>query len=704
MVSWLLAVPGRIFVLATLLPLVVALLMAGVGTIRSAVKPYRFKSKACAYLYGYLGGDTPLRAGAYLATATIFVSAVLSILGLIHFFDSSGQAETTSPWAESVTWIQLSLPEGQGLTLELGYRMDELSVLLFAMVCVISSMIFLFSLGYMQDETEKLHTDHEIHYTRSGRYGRFFLFLLVFCFSMLNLLIADNLFQIFVSWELVGLCSFLLISFYHERPKAGLAANKAFIMNRVGDAGFLIGLAILWTTFGTLNCEELRQKLPLGGLAEPLLTLAGLGIFLGCVGKSAQFPLHTWLPDAMEGPTPVSALIHAATMVAAGVYLVGRVYWLFTTNALFVIAATGMITLLLAATIAVVMTDIKRILAYSTVSQLGYMMLALGVGAWTAGLFHLITHAFFKALLFLCSGSVIHGCHHEQDIRQMGGLRKKMPLTAYTMLIGVLAISGLPFLSGWYSKDQILAAAMGFGLSSGHIFLFVVPLFGAGLTAFYMMRLWLLTFTGEARSEVAAQAHESPRTMTLPLIVLAVFSVGIGWGWPLWNPEASLLSHTLERIEPSNAKEMVQIDHLAGWLGLGVALFGVLFSCLIYLWRKISAETLKNHAAFLHSLLSKKWYFDEIYSALFVRTTQLTGAITGRFDKHPTSEAEDNQVNLTSLDGTLNALGQGTIVLSERLRPFQSGILRNYVTILMLTITGLVGIIYLLSSLPSQNQ
>ncbi len=695
MVSWLLAVPGRIFVVATLLPLVVALLMVAVGTIRSTVKPYRNGSRCCAFLFGYLGGDSPLRAGAYIATGTIFSSAILAVMGLVNFFNWHDHPEHVKHWAESVTWIKLSLPEGHYLTLELGYRMDELSVLLFTMVCVISSMIFLFSLGYMKDETEKQHEDHEIHFTRPGRYGRFFVFLLVFCFSMLNLLISDNLFQIFVSWELVGLCSFFLISFYHERPKAGLAANKAFIMNRVGDAGFLIGLAILWTSFGTLNCEELRQKLPSGILSDPLLTIAGLGIFLGCVGKSAQFPLHTWLPDAMEGPTPVSALIHAATMVAAGVYLVGRVYWLFTPDALFVIAATGMITLLLGATIAVVMTDIKRILAYSTVSQLGYMMLALGVGAWTAGLFHLITHAFFKALLFLCSGSVIHGCHHEQDIRNMGGLRKKMPLTAYTMLVGVLAISGMPLLSGWYSKDQILAAAMGFGLSSGHVFLFLVPLFGAGLTAFYMMRLWLVTFTGEARSESASHAHESPYSMTIPLVVLAVFSVAIGWGWPVWNPESSVVSHTLEHIEPANAKELLKVDHMAGWLGLGVALLGLLLACTIYLWKKISADALKNRVSKLHVVLSKKWYFDEIYSLLFVSSTKLGGSITSRFDKRTTGD--DNQMNITSLDGTLNAVGQGTMRLGRRLRQFQSGNIRNYVTLLMLTITGLIGVIYLLS-------
>ena len=324
-----------------------------------------------------------------------------------------------------------------------------------------------------------------------------------------------------------------------------------------------------------------------------LFVVMGIGIFMGCVGKSAQFPLHTWLPDAMEGPTPVSALIHAATMVAAGVYLVGRCYPLFAPEVLLVIAYTGAVTLFIAATIALVQTDIKRILAYSTCSQLGYMMLALGVGGWVAGLLHLITHAFFKALLFLGSGSVILGCHHEQDVRKMGGLRKKMPITAFTMLVGVLAICGTPFFSGWYSKDQVLAAAATFGFAHpGHILLFALPLLTAGLTAFYMFRLWFLTFAGQPRDEhVDNHAHESPAVMTVPLIVLALFSIGVAWGWPIWDAESSALGHVLEKSKPASLevgappegtadnhyqKLIHNLGHgISGWLALIVVAIGV---------------------------------------------------------------------------------------------------------------------------------
>ena len=451
-------------------------------------------------------------------------------------------------------------------------------------------------------------------------------------------------FQVFLSWELVGVCSFLLIGFYYERKSASNAANKAFIVNRVGDAGFIIGLLVIWTYVGSFNFDTIFERIrapqtdqfgekietagqinrgklhstekndgeygvkfeindqgkqvwlfsPNGSFhlhtgenedppvkhdlihttweKEPeerttmpywMLVAAGLGIFLGCVGKSAQFPLHVWLPDAMEGPTPVSALIHAATMVAAGVYLVGRCFPLFTEEALLVIAYTGGITLFVAATIAVVATDIKKVLAYSTVSQLGYMMLALGVGGWAAGLFHLVTHAFFKALMFLCSGSVIYGCHHEQEMTKMGGLYPKMKITALTMLMGVLAISGIPAFSGWYSKDAIVASSLGFAIvHPQHMLLFILPLLTAGITTFYMFRLWFMTFTGKPRDEhVHEVAHESPRVMTTPLILLAVFSVCVAWGWPFFsshfpfvNAESSMLEHSIKKSQPESVE------------------------------------------------------------------------------------------------------------------------------------------------------
>jgi NADH-quinone oxidoreductase subunit L len=573
---------------------------------------------------------------------------------------------------------------------------------MFAMVAFVSTCIFVFSLGYMADETEELHEDHEAHTTRPGRFGRFFLFLSLFCFSMLNLLIADNLFQVFISWELVGVCSFFLIGFYHERQSAAFAANKAFIVNRVGDAGFLIGLAVVWTYFGTFNFQEIFRDIASGplpnGMTHTLFVIAGIGIFMGCVGKSAQFPLHTWLPDAMEGPTPVSALIHAATMVAAGVYLVGRCFPMFSPEVRLVIAYTGGITLFLAATIALVQTDIKRVLAYSTVSQLGFMMLALGVGGWVAGLLHLLTHAFFKALLFLGSGSVILGCHHEQDLTNMGGLRRKMPVTAYTMLVGVLAISGTPFFSGWYSKDMILSNAMGFGLQfREHIVLFILPLVTAGMTAFYMFRLWFMAFAGTPRDLGAEHARESPWVMTAPLVVLAALSVCVAWGWPLWDPHASYLGHLLGKANPNVAGATVFDDHLAGWLALFAATVGAGFAALMYGVRAIDPAALADRAGALYAFLREKWHFDELYDAVFVRPAVAFGFGTARFDKKSAlpeqAEAADRTVNVSSLDGVLNAVGLGTLSFGSRLRETQSGLIRRYVTVLMVAAVALVAVL-----------
>jgi NADH-quinone oxidoreductase subunit L len=709
MVSWLLATPGRLYVVATLLPLAAfALLLVG-GCLRNICRPYRESNRLAHFVYFFLGGHRPLRSGAYLATAAIALSAGFAIFGLVKFlndYQSLSPLEIEQRWAGRTTWAEVG-PSGatNAVKLEVGYRIDHLTALMFAMVAFVSTCIFVFSLGYMADETEDEHEDEEAHVTRPGRFGRFFLFLSLFCFSMLNLLIADNLFQVFISWELVGVCSFFLIGFYHERASAALAANKAFIVNRIGDAGFLIGLALVWTYFGTFNFQEIFRDIASGPLPmempNALFVIAGIGIFLGCVGKSAQFPLHTWLPDAMEGPTPVSALIHAATMVAAGVYLVGRCFPMFTPEVRLIIAYTGAITLFLAATIALVQTDIKRVLAYSTVSQLGFMMLALGVGGWVAGLLHLLTHAFFKALLFLGSGSVILGCHHEQDLTKMGGLRHKMPVTAYTMLVGVLAISGTPFFSGWYSKDMILSNAMGFSLHhTQHIALFILPLVTAGMTAFYMFRLWFLAFAGSPRDLGAEHAHESPWVMTLPLIVLAVPSVCIAWGWPLWDAHASYLGHLLEEPMGQSISHGVVFEdttHSAGWLALAAALVGGGLAVIMYGVRKIDPAAVKAKAGALYDFLREKWYFDDLYDAVFVRPAVAFGYGTARFDKRsaPTELAEiaDRTVNVSSLDGVLNALGLGTLSFGRRLRETQSGLIRRYVTVLMLAAVVLVAVL-----------
>jgi NADH-quinone oxidoreductase subunit L len=459
-----------------------------------------------------------------------------------------------------------------------------------------------------------------------------------------------------------------------------------------------------------------------------MLVAAGLGIFLGCVGKSAQFPLQVWLPDAMEGPTPVSALIHAATMVAAGVYLVGRAYPLFTREALIVIAYTGAITLFVAATIAVVMTDIKKVLAYSTVSQLGYMMLALGIGGWVAGLFHLLTHAFFKALLFLGSGSVIYGCHHEQDMLKMGGLRTKMRVTCLTMLAGVLAIAGLPLFTGWYSKDAIIAQALGFAaVYPKHLLLLLLPLGTAGITAFYMFRMWFMTFTGKPRDEhVYEHAHESPWPMTVPLIVLAVCSIAVAWGWPVWDAQASWMGHRIHHAQPhavlatfghvleedepayavtreSNVRQQAHEMHsLAGALALGMAGLGFVFASLLYYSRVLDPAEAKEQFPAVHAFLSHKWYFDELYSAALVRPALVVANWFKAFD-------------LKAIDGVLHAVARGTVRLSKWsgifdngvidglanltadtfqgvgswLRNVQTGYLRNYVLFLVLAAVGL---------------
>jgi NADH-quinone oxidoreductase subunit L len=698
---------------------------------------------------------------------------------------------------------------GHGTILSLGFRIDMLSAVMFMMVTFIATLIHLFSIGYMTDELQQSVEDHEVHMVhghlhRRGRYGRFFMFLSLFCFSMLNLILTDNLFQIFVSWELVGICSYLLIGFYFERTSASNAANKAFITNRIGDAGFIIGLLIIWTYFGTFNFQEIfaqircpvegdshgtikfdgtpaldrivrgnsydivdnkqrRIKLDSNGdtavifprsipsdmekehwhgpsstryfydrptptqysfIPYWLLVAAGLGIFLGCVGKSAQFPLQVWLPDAMEGPTPVSALIHAATMVAAGVYLVGRCYPLFTAEVLLTIAYVGAITLFVAASIALVMTDIKKVLAYSTVSQLGYMMLSLGVGGWMAGELHLLTHAFFKALLFLGSGSVIYGCHHQQDMHKMGGLYPKMKVTALTMLMGVLAISGTPFFSGWYSKDDILVSAYSFAVTSPHhLLLFILPLAGAGLTTFYMFRMWFMTFCGKPRDHhVFEHANESPWVMTVPLILLAVLSVCVAWG-PPDHPGQSVLGHLLaEHAEPASvqadfAKElMVSGSHdnpnhdthsLVGALALAVVGIGLAFAAAMYYYGVLDPTDAKEQFPGVHAFLANKWYFDELYSAMLVRPSLAVAHWCRNFDAYVIdgfvhmfarwnlfASMWSGRFDKGVVDGFVNVFADASYAVGLWLRNIQTGYLRSYILFLALAAMAIWGLLY----------
>ena len=662
--------PGRVFALAALLPLLPVVVLAITQIMRLR--------------WGRLPG--------YLAIAAMLGAMACSLWGSWQYFH---EVPNDSRWAESTDWIRIgsAKPDTPAAALEIGYRIDALTALLFSMVTVVGTLIFVYAMGYLSEPeasaTGQLHTVADT--SGSEKYSRFYLYLSLFAASMLNLLIADNLFQVFACWELVGVCSYFLIGFHTERPAAGTAANKAFIMNRIGDAGLLIAMCIAFTQFGSFNIQDLIAAFSGGlpaGMSQEMWILMGLGLFLGCAGKSAQIPLQTWLPDAMEGPTPVSALIHAATMVAAGVYLVGRCYPLFAPEVLLVIAYTGMLTAFVSATIALVQTDIKRVLAYSTCSQLGFMMVALGVGGWVAGLLHLLTHAFFKALLFLCAGSVIHGCHHEQDLRKMGGLRKAMPITAFTMLIGVLAIAGTPLFSGWYSKDRILADALGYGLANPmHMLLFLGPLVVAGMTAFYMLRLWFLAFSGTPR-DPHLHPHESPMVMTIPLIILAIFSICVAWGWPLWNAEASKLGHLLELAQPplNSPKELrerllAEEYHLmAGGLALAAAVIGALVAWSKYGRRAPSSKQLAEPKG----VFAEKWYFDRLYDATFRRGTVKAAYAAANLDKSETRR---------SLDGSLNGLATGSAWIGSRLRKLQTGNVRQYVFALALTVLGLLGML-----------
>lgn len=650
------------------------------------------------------------------------------------------------------------------LRIAIDYYIDGLTLLMFCMVTLIATCIHLFAIGYMSDELTDHYEDHFVHtaagghFHRPGRFYRFFAFLSLFCFSMLGLVIAGNIFMVFVFWELVGVCSYFLIGFYVERHSASTAANKAFIMNRVGDFGFLIGLMIIWTYFGTFQfantdpevigepglfqmVRDSHGELHVADTAEGkvvdlgqsertipywLLVAAGLGIFGGCIGKSAQFPLQPWLPDAMEGPTPVSALVHSATMVAAGVYLAGRFYPMFTPEVLLTIAYIGCITLFIGATIAIVATDIKRVLAYSTISQLGYMMLGLGVGGWVAGLMHLITHAFFKSLMFLCSGSVIHGCHHEQEMTKMGGLYRKMPVTAVTMLIGVIAISGLAIpvvnvgFSGFYSKDAIVASALAFSAdNSRHVLLFIVPLVTAGITAFYMFRLWFMTFAGPPRDEhVYDHAHESPRVMTVPLLILSVFAIGCAWfgvleTWLLTSEPTHVAGGVVSTqghlpLTMPGHHAIHEQHHTAGVAALLAAVTGAFLSAVFYWKRLVDPDSIRRQISGVHHFLVEKWQFDTLYDALFVRPVHVISGWCTAFDKsvldgvlHLFARATvatstwDRKFDEAIVDRLVNAVGEGTYKAGRSLQAVQTGRLRSYVMFIALGVIGLFVLLFM---------
>ena len=585
---------------------------------------------ALPLLAAAIGALTP-RSGRKLAAGAA-IAAMAAALLVSCAAMSSALANPALHAAHNFAWFDLG-----ATPLRLGWLLDPLTAFMCVMVTFVGLLIFIFSTGY-------LHADEN--------FARFFCFLSLFAAAMLGLLVANSLLLLFVCWELVGLASYLLSGFWFHKPAAAAAAKKAFITTRIGDLGLLLGLLWLYDSTGSLLFYDggagvlepnalgaLAAQVTVGGLA--VSTAIGLLVFCGAIGKSGQFPLHVWLPDAMEGPTPVSALIHAATMVAAGVFLIARVYPLMAADqllaqapvhALTVVAAIGAITALLGAVLAVAQNDIKRILAFSTVSQLGYMMLALGVGSWVAAIFHLLTHAFFKALLFLGAGSVIHAAHHEQDIRQLGGLRGPLRITFATFAIGTMALAGVPFLfSGFWSKEAILHAAHNWDVS--HLPLYA-GLAAVVLTAFYMTRLVAEVFFGPARSESASHAHESPGVMTVPLILLAICAVVLGFvGTPAWPwLQARLLGQT--EIHGHSLLEgggllMLSIVLVAFGLGAGWAVYGRRPRSRASATDPLAATTPRLIAA-----LGARLGFDELYAATVGRLSEATATFADALDRY----------------------------------------------------------------------
>jgi NADH-quinone oxidoreductase subunit L len=573
-------------------------------------------------------------------------SAVISIVAVLTGFLLSILFIAWAGWQpiraeSSVTWLAVG-----PLLAEFGLRFDPLSLGMLLIVTGVATAIHIYSWGYMAEDEG---------------FSRFFACLSLFTFSMLGIVLSNNFLQLFIFWELVGVSSYLLIGFWYAKPSAANAGKKAFITNRLGDFGFLLGILMVWATFGFLNFEAIAQRLHVDSNAlGTMATTAGLLIFCGAMGKSAQFPLHVWLPDAMEGPTPVSALIHAATMVAAGVYMLCRVVFLLNADALVVISWIGGVTALLAALIAVQQNDIKRILAYSTLSQLGYMVMAVGLHGPTPAMFHLTTHAFFKALLFLGAGAVIVAAHHEQDIWKMGGLRKKMPVTFWTFLVGTLALAGVWPLSGFFSKDAILAQA----LAQKNFALFALGVVVAALTSFYMFRLIYVVFLGKGRSHAADHAHEVPGVMAWPLRVLAVFSV-IGGLIGFEAIYGTQFGHAGEHH--SFLYQLIYpVVHAPGAAlsGLAAAILGFFLARSLY--RDVAEDPLPSRLGGLSRAMRDRFYWDEIYEATVIRVHEMIATIAGWLDRW-------------IIDGLAVRGTHGTTELVGRaLRLLQTGNLQTY--------------------------
>ncbi|PVV85233.1 NADH-quinone oxidoreductase subunit L [Dehalogenimonas alkenigignens] len=623
--------------------------------------------KLRAEVSGYIG------IGAIGLAMALALWALAAVLG----------AEEHEIFIAPLEWLSVG-----SLNIEMSIILDGLTSVMLVVICAVALMVNIYSMGYMHGDPG---------------FERYYAVLSLFSASMIGLVLSGNLFITFAFWELVGLCSYLLIGFWFQRPAAASAAKKAFIITRVGDFGFLAAILVLFAATGTLNIHELNELAVAGVLAGGVLTWAALGIFMGAVGKSAQFPLHVWLPDAMEGPTPVSALIHAATMVAAGVFLVARTFPMFehSTTALTMVAVIGGVTAIFAASMGLVMHDMKRVLAYSTISQLGYMMLGLGTGGVAVAMFHLVNHAFFKSLLFLGSGSVNHATG-TFDLRQMGGLKQHMPKTYWTMLIASVSMAGIWPLSGFFSKDEIIAG------SSSQPLLMALALATVFITAFYMFRLMFLGFHGHYRGH--SHPHESPWVMTAPLLLLAVPAAFSGF-LNLTGGFGGLLGH---------GEETSVIEGLFGafahpltWLSLGLAAAGIFLAYAIYLKGWLSAESISRRFGVFYELVKRKYFFDELYEKVIGEILLLRGVFSGLqfFD----SRVLDNGLNTVivenavtrklfgkfkyfdekAVDGTVDAMAENTIAAGSLLRRAQTGQLQNYGLFIAFGILAVAVIVFL---------
>ena len=657
----------------------------------------------------FFGKKLP-RQGDWVSIIAIVSTLVLAVAMFVHML-----AGYNPDFKQEASFVWLSMGEFE---IKLGFLVDNLTIIMLLVVSLISTCTHIFSTEYLKGDI---------------RYSRYFAYLGLFTFSMNGIVLADSLISMYMFWELVGVSSYLLIGHWFEKDSAADASKKAFLTNRVGDIGFFIGIMLIYNAVGSFAFVDVFDGVASSLIAGTTLTLAGVGLFMGAMGKSSQFPLHIWLPDAMEGPTPVSALMHAATMVAAGVYLSVRIFPILTPDALLVVAYVGGFTALFAASIAITQTDIKKVLAYSTVSQLGYMILAVGTGVYTAAFFHLLTHAMFKANLFYGSGSVIHSMHHAlhekhdhvtdpQDMSNMGGFKTKMPITHWSMLVSTMAIAGVPLFSGFLSKDAILAGTLSFAQQNPQHFL--LPFFGFGaamITAFYMFRMMFLTFYGKPKMpELIDDIHESPAVMSGPIILLGTLSVFIWYTLPYFNPMSSHgwftdLVTPRDAVVPGNLSAHAieegahHAHYLAMYVSIAVATIGILASWLFYIRGVFSAEKWANRLGFLYDWSLNKYYFDENYNRYiyqpalrladkvawidwelydkyfingFGRLTYLASKVTGKFD----FEAIDQLI----VDGA----GRITDYIGRLLKTVQTGKLQNY---LLYVTAGLILIIIIQS-------